>query len=147
MISVPKKILGEIWRHGENTYPEEGAGVLIGRVESEDRLVDHILLLSNQFESNLRHRRYMITPQDMLRVEEFTDGLGLEIIGIFHSHPDHPAQPSEFDRERALPWYSYLITSVQDRKALDSRSWRLTEERKFIEEKMLIAQEPQLEEV
>jgi proteasome lid subunit RPN8/RPN11 len=147
MISIPGKVLGEIWEHGENAYPEEGAGVLIGRVEGDIRFVDQILPFSNQFETELRHRRYMITPQDMIKAEEFADGIGLAIIGIFHSHPDHPAQPSEFDRGRALPWYSYLITSVHKQKADESRSWRLTEERTFTEEKLLFEQKSALEEI
>jgi proteasome lid subunit RPN8/RPN11 len=80
----------------------------------------------------------MITPEDMINAEEFADEMGLEIIGIYHSHPDHPAQPSEFDHEQALPWYSYIITSVHQKTAIESRSWRLTEERIFREEKLLL---------
>jgi proteasome lid subunit RPN8/RPN11 len=145
MISIPGKVLREIWEHGESAYPEEGAGVLIGRAEGDIRFVDQILPLSNQFETELRHRRYMITPEDMIDAEEFADDRGLEIIGIFHSHPDHPAQPSEFDRDRALPWYSYIITSVHNRNAVESRSWRLTEERKFREEELLFERKSALE--
>lgn len=147
MISIPGEVIGEIWEHGENAYPEEAAGVLIGRVEGDIRFVNQILPLLNQFETELRHRRYMITPQDMIDAEEFADGIGLEIIGIFHSHPDHPAQPSDFDRDRALPWYSYLITSVHKRNAVESRSWRLTEERTFREEKLLSEHKSALEEI
>ena len=89
----------------------------------------------------------MITPQDMIKAEDIADGLDLEIIGIFHSHPDHPARPSEFDRDSALPWYSYLITSVRKQIAQESRSWRLTEDRTFREELLHVEQETKLEEV
>ncbi len=63
-------------------------------------------------EDTARHNRYLITPQDMLAGEIEADRLGLDVVGVFHSHPDHPNLPSEFDREWALPWFSYLITSV-----------------------------------
>ena len=138
MISLAPGILNEIQRHAENAYPEEGAGVLIGKEQGGNRVVDRVLPLTNNFEVELRNRRYMITPQDMINAEEFADEMGLEIIGIYHSHPDHPAQPSEFDHERALPWYSYIITSVNQKTAAESRSWRLTEERIFVEEKLLL---------
>ena len=147
MISIPGEVLRAIWKHGQKAYPDEGAGVLIGHVEDDDRFVNQILPLSNQFDPEQRHRRYMITPQDMIKAEDIADGLGLEIIGIFHSHPNHPARPSEFDRDRALPWYSYLITSVRKQFAQESRSWRLTEDRTFREEQLHVEKETKLEEV
>ena len=65
--------------------------------------------------------------------------MGLDIVGIFHSHPDHPNRPSEFDREWALPWFSYVITSIQQGKAAGSRSWRLEDNRQsFIEETIVV---------
>ena len=137
MISLAPGILNEIQSHAENAYPEEGAGVLIGREQDGNRVVERILPLTNKFEVELRHRRYMITPEDMINAEEFADEIGLDIIGIYHSHPDHPAQPSDFDHERALPWYSYIITRVNQKTAIESRSWRLTEERIFREEELL----------
>jgi proteasome lid subunit RPN8/RPN11 len=146
MITITSRILEDIRRHGESSYPEEGAGLILGKVDGDERFADQILPLTNQFEAALRNRRYMITPQDMIKAEEIAEGNGREIIGIFHSHPDHPARPSEFDRERALPWYSYLITSVRQSKAHESRVWRLTEERKFNEENLVVYRESQLEE-
>ncbi len=138
MISLAPGILNEIQSYAENAYPEEGAGVLIGREQGGNRVVERVLPLTNKFEVELRNRRYMITPQDMINAEEFAVEIGLEIIGIYHSHPDHPAQPSDFDHEQALPWYSYIITSVNQKTAAESRSWRLTEERIFVEEKLLL---------
>jgi proteasome lid subunit RPN8/RPN11 len=146
MISIDDKVLARIWRHGEQAYPEEGAGVLLGRAEGDDRYVVQIQPFANEFESELRNRRYMITPQDMIKAEDIAEGLGLDIIGIFHSHPDHPPRPSEFDRDRAFPWYSYLITSVNKQKAEESRSWRLTEDRSFREEQVIVKQNSKLEE-
>jgi proteasome lid subunit RPN8/RPN11 len=146
MITITSRILEDIRRHGESSYPEEGAGLILGKVDGDERFADQILPLTNQFEAALRNRRYLITPQDMIKAEEIAEGNGREIIGIFHSHPDHPARPSEFDREQALPWYSYLITSVRQSKAHESRVWRLTEERKFNEENLVVYRESQLEE-
>ena len=146
MITISDTLLGEIQIYGEQTYPEEGAGVLLGHVEDDNRNIVQILPFANQFEADLRSRRYLITPQDMIKAEEFADSLGLEILGIFHSHPDHPARPSEFDRERALPWYSYLITSVREKSARETRSWRLTDARAFIEEEVMIEKNSRLEE-
>jgi len=79
----------------------------------------------------------LITPEDYLKAELEADRLGLSLIGVFHSHPDHPNRPSEFDREWAQPFFSYIITSVQSGKAMESRSWRLTEDRtKFEKEEI-----------
>ena len=74
----------------------------------------------------------------MINAELRAEELGLDIIGVFHSHPNHPAIPSEFDRERALPWYSYIITRVDSTGASESRSWRLSDGRQFIEEEIIL---------
>jgi proteasome lid subunit RPN8/RPN11 len=78
----------------------------------------------------------------MLRGEQEALRLGLDVVGVFHSHPDHPNRPSDFDREWALPWYSYVITSVQAGQAVESLSWRLEEDRSaFIEEQIQVTGE------
>ena len=80
-----------------------------------------------------------LTPQDMLRSEQEAARLGLDVIGVFHSHPDHPNQPSEFDRQWAMPWFSYIITSVNQGTAAGSRSWRLADDRaQFVEESIQV---------
>ncbi len=133
------KILAEIHAHGAAAYPEEGAGLLLGRAAGNRREVISILALDNSREDAARHNRYLITPQDMLRGEQAADRLGLDVIGVFHSHPDHPNRPSEFDREWALPWYSYVITAVQQGRAVESRCWQLSEDRaEFQEEEIRI---------
>ena len=126
---IPKPILDQIHRHGEEAYPEEGAGLMLGRIHENNREVDTLLFLDNAREEGARHNRYLLTAEDMLRGEREADRLDLSILGIFHSHPDHPDRPSEYDREWAIPWYSYLITSVQQGKAKSSRSWRLADDR------------------
>ncbi len=136
-IKIPANILRQIHTHGQDAYPEEGAGLLLGNDNGAKRQVENLLPLSNAREDTARHNRYLITPQDMLQGEREAESLGLDVIGIFHSHPDHPNRPSEYDREWALPWYSYVITSVESGQSADSRSWRLTDDRqKFVEEEI-----------
>ena len=133
-ILISTELIGEIDAHGEICYPEEGAGFLLGR-DGEPRRVEAVIPLPNAREQTSRHNRYLIAPEDYLKAELEAERLGLEILGVFHSHPDHPNAPSEFDREWAQPWFTYIITSVRDGKAVGSRSWRLKDNRsQFIEE-------------
>lgn len=129
-LALSKQLLDQIHAHGEQAYPEEGAGFLIG---SEGR-VDNILPLENAREDGARHNRFLITPEAYLNAELTADRLGLSLIGVFHSHPDHPNRPSEYDREWAQPFFSYIITSINEGKAAGSRSWRLLEDRSKFEE-------------
>ena len=139
MLEIASEVLKQIHVHGEKAYPEEGAGFLLGTVDGEWRQVTAILELTNAREDAARHNRYLLTPQDYLRGEQEADRLALDVLGVFHSHPDHPSQPSEFDRQWAMPWFSYVITSVQAGRAAESRSWRLVEDRsQFVEEKIQI---------
>lgn len=135
-LKLSKDVLAKIHAHGEQAYPEEGAGFLLG-VENGTRDVQVIFPLTNSREDSARHNRYLITPEDYLKAELEADKLGLSLLGVFHSHPDHPNRPSEFDCEWAQPFFSYIITSVQSGKAIESRSWRLLEDRsQFVEEEI-----------
>ena len=134
MLRLSKDLLRRIQAHGEQAYPEEGAGFLLGS-DGTQRAVEAVLPLSNAREDQARHNRYLITPEDYFKAESEAERRGLSLLGVFHSHPDHPNRPSEFDREWAQPYFSYIITSVQSGKAIGSRSWRLTEDRsQFVEE-------------
>lgn len=138
MLKISKDALTQIHAHGEQAYPDEGAGFLLG-TENGSRDVQAIFPLTNSREDSARHNRYLITPNDYLKAELEAERLGLSLIGVFHSHPDHPNRPSEFDRDWAQPFFSYVITSVQSGKAIESRSWRLSEDRsQFIEERIQI---------
>ena len=132
-LAVSKDLLGQIHAHGEQAYPEEGAGFLIGN----DGGVESILPLDNAREDGARYNRFLITPEDYLKAELTADRLGLSLIGVFHSHPDHPNRPSEYDREWAQPFFSYIITPVNEGKAIESRSWRLLEDRSKFEEEII----------
>jgi len=133
-LEISREVLNRIYAHGEAAYPDEGAGFLLGMANGEQRQVAAILPLENAREDSTRHNRYLLTPQDYLRGEQHATGLGLDVLGVFHSHPDHPDRPSEFDRQWAMPWFSYVITSVAGGQAVGSRSWRLTEDRSAFEE-------------
>ncbi len=136
-VHIPREILAQIHLDGEKAYPEEGAGLMLGTDNNGVRFVTNLIFLTNAREDSARHNRYLITAEDMLRGEQEAESLGLSIIGIFHSHPDHPNQPSDFDREYAIPWYSYLITSVQNGRSAGSKCWRLTDDRtSFISEEI-----------
>jgi len=138
MLEIAPDLLVKIQNQGEKAYPEEGAGFLLG-VDGEIRRVLSLLPLPNARESEARHNRYIITPQDYLAGEQEADRLKLLLLGVFHSHPDHPNQPSEYDLEWAQPFFSYIITNIQSGRAISSRSWRLLEDRSaFVEEPVSI---------
>jgi proteasome lid subunit RPN8/RPN11 len=135
MLVVPKLLVGQITAHLESAYPEEGAGFLLGG-EGE---VKEIFALPNAREDEARHNRYLITPEDYLKAEMKAAELGVDLIGVFHSHPDCPNVPSEYDREWAQPFFSYIITRVDEGRAVSHRSWKLAEDRtKYDEEEIKI---------
>lgn len=142
ILFLSQEILKRIHQHGEQAYPEEGAGLLLGETKGDQQQVSEIVSLTNEREEDARHNRYQLSPQDYLKGEELADRMGLDVLGVFHSHPDHPNQPSEFDRQWAWPNFSYLITSVVQGVAVESRSWRLNEDRaNFSEEKVAVIEQ------
>jgi proteasome lid subunit RPN8/RPN11 len=139
ILEIPRHVLADIYSHGEKAYPEEGAGLLLGEITDATRRVLEILTLANVREDDARHNRYLLSAEDYMLGEAQAAEKGLDVLGVFHSHPDHPNEPSEFDRQWAWPSFSYLITSVMMGKALASRSWRLTDDRaRFVEEEVEI---------
>ena len=117
-------------------YPEEGCGVLVGRDEGERRIVERVVVFENQREDS-RGNRYLITPEQILKAEREARDEGLDVVGFFHSHPDHPALPSAFDLEHAWPYYTYLIVSVERGRVADARAWRLAPDRSRFEPELL----------
>jgi proteasome lid subunit RPN8/RPN11 len=137
VLTISSGLYSQITAHLQAAYPNEGAGLLLGHADGVGKVVKAVLPFPNQFEAGEQYHRYLIAAEDMLNGELEAEKLGLDVVGVFHSHPDHPAQASEYDREQALPWYSYLIVSVQGGRAVHARSWVLSDEReKFIEEKI-----------
>jgi len=129
-----------IHEHGRKSYPEECCGFLFGREVANERTIHEVHPIDNQREDN-RERRFLITPEDFQSAEARAENLDLELIGFYHTHPDHPAIPSEFDREHALPFYSYIILSVRSGQPAELRSYQLDDDRAgYIEEKVIIHQ-------
>lgn len=143
MIRIESRLLDDIKRHAEQQYPRECCGLLIGRIEEDGRtrVVAETYPVSNAWgESDTLHRRMLITPQDYMRAERQFAGQGLGVVGNYHSHPDHPAVPSEFDLEHLAPWptMSCIVVSVRERRAIDLRCWELEANRsRFNEEEIL----------
>src|SRR5688572_17989878 len=99
-----------IFEQLQQTYPNEGGGFLLGTQQGNEITVKDVHPVENVFESEEQYHRYAMTPADWMRLEDEADAKGLTLIGYYHSHPDHPAIPSEFDRVHALPNFRYLIT-------------------------------------
>ena len=133
---ISPRHLQTIGRHATASYPDECCGVLIGRALEDATVVERVLSVGNERQDS-RHNRFLISPETILAAQKEARGLGLDIVGYYHSHPDHPARPSDFDREHAWPWVSYLIVSLQGRKVVDTRSWRLREDRESFDEELI----------
>jgi proteasome lid subunit RPN8/RPN11 len=132
-LKITSELADEIRAHGVETYPHECCGALLGRdTEVADRSVYreiHALHpLVNRRDDSPRNR-FSVTSQDVLDAEKAARNQNLEVVGWYHSHPDHPARPSQYDRDHAWPWYSYIIVSVANRVPEDMTSWRLTDDR------------------
>lgn len=130
-IELDHKAANEMKLHAEATYPFECCGFFFGD-DAGSRTISHVLRVDNSKEGD-RRRRFEIAPEDYRRAESYAEEQNLDLLGVYHSHPDHPAVPSEHDRSVALPFFSYIIISVQDGTAKTLRSWQLNEDRKFEE--------------
>lgn len=124
-----------IREHAEADYPNECCGFLFGD-NTRERAVTQVIKVSNAKEGDQR-RRFEISPEDYRKAESYAEEHGLDLLGVYHSHPDHPAEPSEQDRRVALPFFSYIIVSVPAGEAADIRSWQLNDERQFEEETLV----------
>jgi proteasome lid subunit RPN8/RPN11 len=130
--------LAQIRQHGEQTFPEECGGLLLGVVENGIRVIHEVMPLAN-IRQDSRHNRVELNPLDYARAERAAAQRGWGVWGYYHSHPDHPAIPSGFDLEHApfLEW-SYLIVSVRAGQAAEVRAWSVREDRAaFAEEELL----------
>jgi len=136
MIKIKNLHMDEIRKYSEVEYPNECCGILMGKFESDkSKTIEHILPISNARDEEHKHNRFLITPEEMMKAEMFAHKNKFDILGFYHSHPDHPAAPSDYDLEFAWPVYSYIIVSVNKGKAENTTSWELKEDRsKFISE-------------
>lgn len=131
-ITLPSAVVDAINAHGRETYPNECCGALIGR----DGVVSETLALPNTTEEGPR-RRFLVRPVDYRAAEARAGKAGQELLGFYHSHPDHPARPSQYDLDHAWPFFSYVIVSILDGSAADLRSWRLREDRSQFDEEAI----------
>jgi proteasome lid subunit RPN8/RPN11 len=115
--------------HGQETYPHECCGALVGR---DDR-VDAVVALPNTTEEGPR-RRFLVRPSDYRLAEQRASELGGELLGFYHSHPDHPARPSQYDLDHAWPNFAYIIVAVAQARAEAMTVWYLKEDRSSFDE-------------
>jgi proteasome lid subunit RPN8/RPN11 len=129
-LKLTERLAQRIRAHGVETYPHECCGALLGRdgEAEKTREVSNLLPLANRRNDSPRNR-FELTPEDVRFAEKTASDAGVELLGWYHSHPDAPARPSEYDRDHAWPWYSYIIVSVQKGEPRDMTSWRLKDDR------------------
>lgn len=124
-----------IAKHGEEGYPNEICGLLIGKDGPEGRVIRALMPIQNEFEEGEQYHRFLITPEAMFRAERLARKELLDVLGIYHSHPNEEARPSLYDRDHAA-WtaWSYTIVSVREGKAAGLRAWKLREDRSAFDE-------------
>jgi proteasome lid subunit RPN8/RPN11 len=139
-LKISADLAQEIRQHGAETYPNECCGALLGRDDVDGdaisvggvrlpiREIVALFPLTNRRDDS-PHNRFSVSAEDVRDAEKAAREKKLDVIGWYHSHPDHPARPSQYDREYAWPWYSYIIVSVANGKPEDMTSWRLTDDR------------------
>ena len=137
MILIKKEHMNEIEAHGKEGYPHEVCGIILGVAGTEGNKALQVRRAAN-LNNDRAHDRYELDPKDLLRAEKDARDADMEIIGFYHSHPDHPDIPSEFDRERAWPSYSYIISSIMGGKEASTKSWLLNDESQVFEEEKII---------
>ncbi len=134
MISIDHKPKQSMIEDALNSFPDECCGFFYGEEDGlGNRRVTEILVVNNAKEGDKR-RRFEISPKDYLKGEQYALENGLEFLGVYHSHPNHPAIPSEHDRVAAQPYFSYIIISVLNDRTTHMRSWRLNDSLQFEEE-------------
>ena len=141
MIVFPQAVLEEIHAHGREAYPEECCGALLGSSLAGGGRVMRAERTINASEE-ARERRFRVAPRDYLRLERLADALGLALLGFYHSHPDHGAAPSDYDREHAFPSLHYVVLAVASGRPQEINSWVLSEDRGAFEREELRIEDP-----
>ena len=131
-VAMSDAVRAAIRAHGVETYPDECCGALIGR----DGVIAESFALPNTTDEGPR-RRFLVRPADYRAAEARAAESGCELVGFYHSHPDHPAQPSQYDLDHAWPSLSYVIVSVRNGQPQELRSWRLREDRSRFDEEQV----------
>ena len=138
MIIIGRESTEEIRAHGARDYPYECCGLLIGRFEADGRKnVLETFAISNAREEAAKRNRFLIQPEELLRGEKYARDKKLDVVGFYHSHPDSPAVPSQYDLEHAWPQYSYIIVSTTSSDTGDFRSWEQRADRTQFDEEQI----------
>ena len=132
MIRIDAESVSAIRDHGRAAYPEECCGALLGTAGNGAARIMRVERIENSSREEKR-RRYVIAPPEYIRVERLADADGLAVLGFYHSHPDHPAVPSEYDREHGLPFFHYVVLAVGPESAGEIASYLLSEDRGVFE--------------
>ena len=138
MIAIDPQHLSNMRRHGEQDYPFECCGLMLGRFEhNEQKIVAETYPISNAREEEAKRNRFLIRPEELIRGEKYAREKGLDVLGFYHSHPDDRAVPSKYDLDHAWPTYSYVVVAVEKGQAADLRSWEMESDRsRFNEEEI-----------
>ena len=139
MISISEELLGNIREHSVRDYPYECCGLLLGRYETDAKVVQETYPISNAREESAKRNRFLIEPVELMRGEKYARSKELEVVGFYHSHPDSPARPSQYDLEHAWPTYSYIIVSTSEGDSGDLFSWEQEADRsRFNQEEIIL---------
>ena len=128
-VQINQSLQQQIFEQMEATFPNEGGGFLLGTKTNDTVVIEDVIHIENVFETEEQYHRYAMTPQNWAKMEDEADERRLLLVGYYHSHPNHPAIPSEFDRVHALPNFIYIITSVIAGKSAVQRAWLLSNNR------------------
>ncbi len=137
MLQINTSIQNELIRDALRTFPNECCGFLLGKETEDNRVIEEIIIVDNSKEGDKR-RRFEITATDYLKAEQHADEKNLTLLGVYHSHPNHPSVPSEHDRVVAQPFFSYIIVAVKENEFVSLQSWTLNDNFQFEEEDVLI---------
>ena len=140
MLHITDELLDQIREHGQRDYPYECCGLLIGKFGDDgNKTVNETYAISNAREESAKRNRFLITPEELMRGEAYAMKKDLDVVGFYHSHPDSPARPSQYDLEHAWPTYSYIIVSTGSETSSDLFCWEQEPDRsRFNREEMSI---------
>ena len=136
-IELTDQVATAIREQGEHTFPYECCGFMLGKEDENGRRFTELISAENTRAEN-KERRFEITPKAFMDAERYAEKNGLELLGFYHSHPNHPAKPSDYDLAHAWPRYSYVIVSVMEGKSADMTSWILKEDRSAFDEQNIM---------
>lgn len=134
-LKISNELLNHIHDHAMETYPDECCGFFYG-TDNGERIIFETKKVINSKKGDKR-RRFEISPQDYFKAEKYAEKQGVTLLGVYHSHPDHPARPSQYDLKQAVPFFSYIIVSVKEGEIADTTSWQLNQKNEFEEEKII----------